>query len=79
MSNFKFGDRIGWIYFHYFNSTTGTPRKKFGIFQGCIRHTIKHWRKNGSEQMAYVLFDNNKYHSKVRLSTLTKDDRVEQL
>lgn len=38
-------------------------RKKYGKYQGSIRHTCKHWDKPDSQQMVYVKFDGNKWSS----------------
>lgn len=59
------GSRVFWNYYHALNSTSGIRRRKEGVFYGLCRHTIKHWKKIGSKQMAWVHFDSNKNLSKV--------------
>lgn len=66
----KYGDRISWTYTHQSGyGSKGKARRfqrtKEGIFQAQARHTVKHWRKPGARQMAYVLFDGNKSWSLV--------------
>lgn len=58
------GDRVEWTYSHSFGISR-TRITKEGEYCGLRRHTVKHWRKRYSEQMAYVLFDGNKRRSLV--------------
>jgi len=45
-------------------------RVKHGEYLGRIKHTVKHWDKMDSEQMAFVRFDGNKSWSKVPFESL---------
>lgn len=62
--------RIQWSYLHHLNSISVLERTKRGKFCGLCRHTERHWRKTGTVQMAYVLFDGNKRQSLVPLKEL---------
>ncbi len=64
------GQRVFWFYDHHLNTISIVRRRKSGIYHGVCRHTIKHWNKPDSEQMAWVHFDGNKRQSKVPLSEL---------
>lgn len=61
----KYGDRVAWRYTHSTNARTSFIRVKEGEYLAKCRHTIKHWRKIGARQMAYVKFDGNKNYSLV--------------
>lgn len=52
--------RIEWTYSHALNSISRTWITKQGEYYGKVCHTVKHWRKRGSAQMACVQFDGNK-------------------
>lgn len=65
----KHGDRIEWGYYHSLGRSR-VWRSKAGIFIAKTRHTVKHWRKYGAVQMAYVQFDGNKTMSQVPLKEL---------
>jgi len=65
----KYGDRVLWQYTH----STGRARferVKAGEYLAKAKHTVKHWRKPGAVQMAYVKFDGNKRYSLVPLEDL---------
>jgi len=62
------GQRVSWFYDHHLNSRSVVRRRKMGVYWGRCRHTVKHWNKLGSEQMAWVHFDGNKRWSKIPLS-----------
>lgn len=59
-----------WRYRHHINSRTSTIRTKVGEYVGKRRHTVKHWRKPGAEQMAAVQFTDNRRVTFVPLDDL---------
>lgn len=63
--------RIEWSYKHWLNGHAFTRRTKRGEYYGKIRHTIRHWNREDSVQMALVKFDGNKRSSKVPFDELT--------
>ncbi|MDD4924305.1 MAG: hypothetical protein PHF74_05670 [Dehalococcoidales bacterium] len=62
--------RIKWIYWHSLNSKSKVQRVKEGEYYGKIKHTYKHWEKDGARQMACVHFDGNKHASFVPYNDL---------
>ena len=48
-----------WRYRHHYNSRSSSIRTKVGEYIGKRRHTVKHWRKPGAQQMAGVVFTDN--------------------
>jgi hypothetical protein len=66
----KYGDRVLWQYTHATGRRTRFERVKAGEYLAKCRHTVKHWRKYGAVQMAYVKFDGNKTYSLVPLEDL---------
>lgn len=65
---FKWKDRVIWRYIHHLNSKSAIVREKEGVFQGNIKHTVKHKGK----QLAGVLFDGNKRESRVPVDELIR-------
>lgn len=65
----KKGDRVLWTYSHY-QGLSRYLRTKEGEYSGLCRHTVKHWRKLGAVQMAYVGFEGNSRVSCVPLHEL---------
>jgi len=57
--------RIRWQYTHHLNSTNTVQRVKKGKYFGLVKHTMRHWSKRYSDQMAVVKFDGNKRTSHV--------------
>lgn len=61
MNTFKFGDAV-W-------RTTG--HRKFGRFQGLVRHTAKH----RGPQLCYVMFKGNRYNTVVPVIELMRTEQ----
>ena len=57
--------RIRWQYTHHLNYKSTVERMKVGEYFGKVKHTERHWRKPDADQMAVVLFDDNKRVSHV--------------
>jgi len=69
---FKKGDKIKWVYYHWLNSKSYTIKTKFGIF---IRESFRHRYDGGMawpEKIAIVQFDGNKSISRVLLNEIEK-------
>ena len=66
MIHIKYGDRVVWTYEHHLNSRSSTFITKVGVFEGLIKHTVKH----KGEQLALVTFDGNKGQSKIPFEQL---------
>ena len=72
--------RIKWQYTHWFNSRSSVQRVKEGDYFAKVKHTVKHWKKRGAVQLAWVRFDGNKRCSRVPVAELKfikalKDER----
>ncbi len=70
MAKIRPGDKVKWTYTHHLNSLSSTRITKSGTYYGLIRHTVKHWRKSGAEQLASVRFEGNKWASRVPASDI---------
>ncbi len=65
----KDGDMVYWSYIHRFGKAKVRHTKQ-GIFIGLVDHTEKYWRRYGAQQMAKVMFKNNRSVSRVPLDDL---------
>jgi len=72
MTKHQRGERVIWVYVHCLG-VSRTRRIKIGAYLGQCRHTSKHWRHAGSQQLAWVQFDGNKRRSRIPYSELIFD------